>query len=109
MRRMVVSIIVMHLMILALYAQDLPDTESLMYILGAESPEEMEADEVERLLAYVERPLRVNAVSVDKLISSGLMTTYQAVSLVDYRERHGTLVSLSELISVARLLPMLQA
>lgn len=100
MRRMVVSIIVMHLMILALYAQDLPDTESLMYILGAESPEEMEADEVERLLAYVERPLRVNAVSVDKLISSGLMTTYQAVSLVDYRERHGTLVSLSELTSV---------
>ena len=82
------------------YSQDLPDMESLMAVSGAESPEEMDAGEVERLLHYVERPLRVNDASVEQLVSSGLMSMYQAVSLVDYRERHGAPATLTELSAV---------
>lgn len=97
---MIALTIAMHVMILSLYAQDLYDMESLMYILGAESPEGMDADEVERLIAYIERPVKINDASMDRLVSSGLMTAYQAVSLTDYRERHGALASLSELAAV---------
>lgn len=100
MRRLVFSFAVMCVTLMSSFSQDLPDPESLMHILGAESPEELDADELERLLSYVERPLKINDSSVDRLIASGLMSMYQAVSLVDYRERHGAVVSLSELAAI---------
>ena len=81
-------------------AQSAEDMEKILRLTGYESPEDLDAYEVERLSSFIERPMKVNAVSQSVLRSSGLFTSYQAASLLDYRSRHGDIMSFSELSSV---------
>lgn len=75
-------------------------TEAAIKITGAESLETMDPYEMERLEDLAAHPLRINFASLSRLEESGLMTHYQAVSLIDYRSRHGDVLSLSELAAV---------
>ena len=74
--------------------------ESVMRFLGVDSPEELDAAEVERLEDFLERPLRINMVPQSRLQASGLLTPYQVASLTDYRARHGNIMSYTELAAV---------
>ena len=75
------------------YAQETEGIDEVMRVLGADSPEEMDPDEFERLSDFIDHPLRVNMVPESRLVSSGLLSRYQAASLVDYRKRHGNVMS----------------
>ena len=81
-------------------AQSAEDMDKILRLTGYESPEDLDAYEVERLSSFIERPLKINAVSQSSLRSSGLFTSYQTASLLDYRLRHGDIMSYSELSSV---------
>ena len=67
--------------------------------MAAQSPEELGLDEyeMERLSCYQERPLKINISSASSLRSCGLLSAFQAESLIDYRTRHGDIMSYSEL------------
>ena len=82
------------------YAQETEGIDEVMRVLGADSPEEMDPDEFERLSDFIDHPLRVNMVPESRLVSSGLLSRYQAASLVDYRKRHGNVMSFTELAAV---------
>ena len=81
-------------------AQEADGIEAVMRFLGIDSPEELDASEVERLEDFLERPLRVNMVPQSRLVASGLLSPYQAASLTDYRSRHGNVMSYTELAAV---------
>lgn len=81
-------------------AQSSEDLEKMMRLTGCDEPENMDEHEVERLGHYLEHPLRINVSSVSMLRSCGLFNAYQAASLMDYRIRHGDIMSLSELSSI---------
>lgn len=74
--------------------------EAILKIAGAESMEAMDPYEYERLEDMAADPVRINFASLAKLEESGLMTRYQAVSLIDYRSRHGDVLSIFELAAV---------
>lgn len=74
--------------------------QAVLRLLGAESAEQVDSEEMERLSELLENPVMLNEASVNELVSSGLMSRYQAVSLVDYRNRHGDVLSASELALV---------
>lgn len=81
-------------------AQDARGLRQIMNMLGADSPEEVDGHEYERLSHYLDHPLHINSSRLHELLSSGLFTQYQAVSLYDYIQRHGMVMSLTELSSV---------
>lgn len=71
--------------------------ENIMRFMGAESLEDIDEENAERLAVYINHPLRLNQASMSRIVSSGLLSRYQAVSLADYRSRHGDVLSLVEL------------
>ena len=81
-------------------AQSAEDMEKILRLTGYESPEDLDAYEVERLSSFIERPLKINVASQSVLRSSGLFSSYQTASLLDYRLRHGDIMSCGELSSV---------
>ena len=81
-------------------AQEAEGIEAVMQFLGVDSPEELDAADVERLEDFLERPLRINMVPQSRLAASGLLSPYQSVSLSDYRSRHGNVMSFTELAAV---------
>ena len=74
--------------------------DAVMRFMGVDSPEDLDAAEVERLEDYLERPLRINMVSQSRIQASGLLSPYQMASLSDYRARHGNVMSYTELAAV---------
>ncbi len=83
-----------------LTAQDNSSIEAIRAFTGAASDEEMDAYEVERLEEYLSRPLRINTDSFSAILSSGLLSQYQAASLMDYRKSSGDVLSLAELAMI---------
>ncbi len=81
-------------------AQSLEDMERILGLTGADDPEELDGQEVERLCSYLQHPLKLNLATAMSLRSSGLFTALQVASLVDYRVRHGDIMSYAELSSV---------
>ena len=86
-------------------AQSQEEMDAVMLLTGCTLPEEMDEYEIERLSHYIEHPVRINTVSLAFLRSCGLFTSYQAASLTDYRQRHGDVMSLTELSSVDGFTP----
>ena len=80
--------------------QSSEELEAIMLLTGCAQPENLDEYEVERLCHYLEHPVRINSVSVTYLRSCGLFSAYQAAVLVDYRVRHGDVMSLNELSSI---------
>ena len=92
------KVIVVLLMVeISLFAQDRDGVAEIMSFLGAEAPEEVDEEEMERLSYFLQHPLKINQVTLERLVDSGLMDRYRAVSLSDYRARHGDVVSPVEL------------
>ena len=81
-------------------AQEYDPYYAIAEFTGNMSPEEMDAGDAERLEDYLSRPLKINMVNHSRLRESGLLTHYQIVSLIDYRNRHGDILSLTELSAV---------
>lgn len=84
----------------ALKAQEDEGMEAVLKFFGAVNPEDVDPYEVEMISEYLDSPLKINVASVPSLISSGLMSSYQAASVADYRSRHGDILSLTELAAV---------
>lgn len=82
------------------FAQTSEDMDRILKLTGYDSPEEMDGYEVERLESYIEHPLKINMVSAAVIRSCGLFSPYQAASLLDYRSRHGDVMSFAELSAV---------
>ena len=99
MRRVIISLIFL-MQSVVLIAQERTELQNILAFLGADSEEELDSYEVERLENYLSRPLQINCSSPVRLISSGLMTQYQVASLKDYISRNGDVLSLSELAAV---------
>ncbi len=98
MRRLIIFLIIPAIQVVCRAQQDAG--EAVMNFYRVESVETLDAYEVERLEEYMRNPLRINVHSASRLEESGLLTHYQIVSLTDYRERHGDVMSLSELAAV---------
>ena len=81
-------------------AQSSEEIAAVMLLTGCGQPEDLDGYEVERLCHYIDHPVRINSVSVAFLRSCGLFSAYQAASLIDYRMRHGDIMSMTELSSV---------
>ena len=92
--RRLVSICIFAVWLLPSVAQDMADMEKILKLKGEDSPENLDPYDVERLEGMLAHPLKLNYMSVSRLKESGLFTHYQAVSFVDYRSRHGDVLSM---------------
>ena len=81
-------------------AQSEVDVDRILALTGCTDPEELDEYEVDRLVQYISHPLKLNVASASGLRSSGLLSPYQVASLIDYRIRHGDVLSYHELSSV---------
>ncbi len=99
MRRVIFPVIMLFSAFLTVM-MDAQTPDPILQFLGSDAVEEMNTYDVERLETLLEHPLPLNYVSESRLGESGLMTRYQIVSLMDYRRRHGDILSFSELAAV---------
>jgi len=81
-------------------AQSSDGTVHIRAFLGADSEEELDPYEVEKMQDYLSRPLRLNSASPSSLLSSGLLTQYQVASFMHYVSESGAVMSLAELAAV---------
>ena len=105
MRKVCLVVVVIYSFDVFSYAQKIDDVEKVMMLSGVDSPEELDPSEVERISDFLDHPLRINMLPESKLISSGILTRYQVASLVDYRIRHGNVMSYTELAAVDGFTP----
>ena len=76
------------------WAQDL---ECIVRLTGVSAVEDLDEEEVERLVHLLDHPVNVNLATGERLSSCGLFSPFQVASLIDYRERHGYVMSMMEL------------
>ena len=81
-------------------AQTLSEEDAVLRVLGIMQIEEAKEDDVERLIDLQRHPVRLNASGRRELETTGLFTPFQIASLLDYRGRHGDIMSLAELSNV---------
>jgi hypothetical protein len=98
MKRSVLSVVMMFFVALCAAGQEYMD--AVLYLTGASAPEELDSEVVERFDALASRPLRINTATEARLVSSGLLSRYQAASLADYRRLSGDILSVAELALV---------
>ena len=82
------------------FSQDINAIDVILAYTGVNSPEELDNYEYERLLTLINNPLNINVNQVNKFVTCGVFTSYQAASLMDYRLRHGDVMSFTELASL---------
>ncbi len=90
-------------MLVAAFLSEAADAQGLDPVLeffGASAEDELNPYDVERMEDFLARPLKVNLASSARLEESGFFTDYQIASLVDYRARHGDVLSFVELAAV---------
>lgn len=97
MLRVILYIFMSWVAVMPLCAQSSSAVQTIMNYLGISEEEEMDPYEMERLSDFLERPLKINVESLAGMLSSGFLSRYQVVSLMDYRARHGDVLSLVEL------------
>ena len=83
-----------------LSAQEYDSGAVISEFLGNIPAEETDPEEVARLEKFIAHPLKINMSTSSKLKESGLLTHYQIVCLLDYRSRHGDILSFGELSAV---------
>lgn len=81
-------------------AQTEEQVRAILCLTGAESMESLDEREVEKYSNLLSRPLEINLMPQSKLVSSGLLTPFQAASLSDYKVSNGDVLSFSELEAV---------
>lgn len=100
MRGRIVFSVMLMISCFQLHSQDFSALDAMLLFSGISSAEELSEEEAERLEELIGHPLQINMLSQARLEESGLLTHYQVVSLTDYRERHGDVLSFSELAAV---------
>ncbi|MCQ2153870.1 MAG: helix-hairpin-helix domain-containing protein [Bacteroidales bacterium] len=68
-----------------------------VFFSGAASVEDLDESEAERYLELSRRPVEINSATASVLQGSGLFSPYAAAALLDYRARHGDILSVAEL------------
>ena len=74
--------------------------DAVMKFTGASSLEDVDKEELERLEYMFRYPVHINKAPISMLQECGLFTSFQASSIIDYRRRHGEIVSMMELAAV---------
>lgn len=74
--------------------------EAVVMLSGASCVEDLSEEEMLRWESLASHPVNLNVAGRSRLISSGLFTQFQVVSLLDYRGRTGAILSWSELALV---------
>lgn len=74
--------------------------EAIMVLEGFASPEDIPEERIEYYYFLYSKPIRINKLTKVELSSSSLMTDYQIASLLDYRQKYGDLLSVTELASL---------
>ena len=75
-----------------------PDFElAVLVISGASELESLDESTLERFSALASHHLNLNTAGRSRLIASGLLSAFQAASLLDWRERTGPVLSYTEL------------
>lgn len=74
--------------------------DAILRFFGVADPQELSEYEYERMEHYLEHPVKINHLSMSRLMSSGLLSQYQSASLVEYRSEHGDVLSFAELAAV---------
>lgn len=69
----------------------------ILALSGASALEELDESEYERLESLLAAPVRINTASPSRLHACGLFSRFQVVSLLDYRQKNGDVLSISEL------------
>lgn len=96
MRRLMLSVVFLSVCINS-YAQNL---EAIMRLEGVAVPEEVDSYEVERLQDLMRNPIDINAAGAGRLQECGLFSSFQTAAILDYRSRHGAIMSLAELAAL---------
>ena len=78
-------------------AQDPTLLAAIAELCGVSDPEDIPEDEMEKYMHYASHPLRINLASPARLLSSGILSRYQAASVADYRRSNGDVLSFAEL------------
>ena len=74
--------------------------QAVLILSGASCLEELAEDELLRYQSLSSHPVDLNLAGRSRLLATGLLTPYQVASLLDYRERTGSVLSWSELALV---------
>ena len=95
-------------------AQTVPELSSdadfmsaVLHFCGAADAEELDSSEMERFYSFRRHPLQLNTASQSRL--QLLLDPWRAASLIDYRDRHGAILSWTELSAVDGFSPSLVA
>lgn len=79
---------------------DMGFEKSVLKLTGAGEMEELEESVVEMFEALKRHPISLNGCGRGRLLSCGLFSRYQVASFLDYRQRCGDVMSLTELAAV---------
>lgn len=74
--------------------------DAVLYLTGADDVSEITQEDYEQYGRLFDSPLDINRQTRSGLLSSGLFSSYQAASIIDYRSRYGDILSVVELASV---------
>ncbi len=71
--------------------------QAALTLLGASQWEELDEELVDRLEAFLTRPLPLNTASMTEMQESGLLSYYQCAVIEDWRRHNGDILSFKEL------------
>lgn len=74
--------------------------EAILFLSGASGMEDLDETTIERFDRFSSFPLKINSASRSRLLSSGLLSSYQTASLLEYRSRCGDILGITELAAV---------
>ena len=95
MGRLILLAVITFVSVTEAFSQDYLD--AVLFLTGASSLEELDAEVLERYDALASRPVRINTATESRLVASGLFSRYQAASIADYRRSSGDILSTAEL------------
>ena len=95
MGRLILLAVIAFISVTEAFSQDYLD--AVLFLTGASSLEELDAEVLERYDALASRPVRINTATESRLVASGLFSRYQAASIADYRRNSGDILSIAEL------------
>ena len=95
MGRFVLPAVILLLSVTDAFPQDYLD--AVLFLTGASSLEELDAEVLECYDALASRPVHINTATENRLVASGLFSRYQAASIADYRRNSGDILSIAEL------------
>lgn len=71
--------------------------EAVLLLTGASDPQELSSQVLEKYEYYSLHPLKINYAPASRLLASGLFSSYQVATLLDYRSSGGAILSVKEL------------